>query len=164
MNNFSKLIGDISAIGKEWHQDSIVFNCVKNKTHISKTISDLPEIINREKAVVINAGPSLHYRNTLETLKTSNFKGPIITIDGSYVKCLKYGIIHDYVLTMDPHAKRVVRWFGDPNYEENLDGDDYFSRQDLDIDLRENSLKNNIINIDLVNKFAPRSKKQHYLS
>ena len=65
---------------------------------------------------------------------------------------------------MDPHAKRVVRWFGDPNYEENLDGDDYFSRQDLDIDLRENSLKNNIINIDLVNKFAPRSKKQHYLS
>ena len=158
MNNYSKLIRDIGEIGKEWHQDSIVFNCVKNKTHISKTISDLPEIKNKEKAVVISAGPSLHYRKTLETLKNSNFKGPIIAIDGSYVKCLKAGIIPDYVLTMDPHAKRVVRWFGDPNYEENLDGDDYFSRQDLDIDFRENSLKSNIINIDLVNKFAPRTK------
>jgi len=164
MDNFSKLIGDIGEIGKEWHQDSIVCSCVKNKTHTSKTISDLPEIKNKEKAVVISAGTSLHYRKTLETLKNSNFKGPIIAIDGSYVKCLKAGIIPDYVLTMDPHAKRVVRWFGDPNYEENLDGDDYFSRQDLDIDFREDSLKNNIINIDLVNKFAPRSKKQHYLS
>jgi hypothetical protein len=158
MNNFTKLIGGIDEIGKKWHQDSIVYNSIKNKTHISKTISDLPKIKNPEKAVVINAGPSLHYGKTLETLKKSNFKGPIIAIDGSYVKCLKSGIIPDYVLTMDPHAKRVVRWFGDPNYEKNLDGDDYFSRQDLDIDFREDSIKSNKINIDLVNKYAPRTK------
>jgi hypothetical protein len=158
MSNFSKLIGDIGGIGKEWHQDSIVYNCIKNKTHITKTISDLPEIKNKEKAIVINAGPSLHHRKTLETLKKYNFNGPIIAIDGSYVKCLKAGIIPDYVLTMDPHAKRVVRWFGDPDYEDNLDGDDYFSRQDLDIEFRADSLKNNRINIDLVNKFAPRTK------
>jgi hypothetical protein len=158
MNNFSKLIRDIDGIAKAWHQDSIVDNCIKNKTYISKTISDLPEIKNKEKAVVINAGPSLHHRKTLETLNKYNFNGPIIAIDGSYVKCLKAGIIPDYVLTMDPHAKRVVRWFGDPDYEENLDGDDYFSRQDLDIDFRADSLKHNRINIDLVNKFAPRTK------
>lgn len=158
MNNFSKLIGDISEIGKEWHQNSIVSNSIKNKTNISKTISDLSEIKNQEKVIVINAGPSLHYRNILETLKKSNFKGPIVAIDGSYVKCLKSGIIPDYVLTMDPHSKRVVRWFGDPNYKVNLDGDDYFSRQDLDIDFRENSFKHNKINIDFVNQYAPRSK------
>jgi hypothetical protein len=158
MNNFSKLIEDIGEIGLKWHQDAIVSNCIRNTSHISKTISDLPEINYQEKAVVINAGPSLHYGKTLETLKDSNFKGPKIAIDGSYVKCLKSGIIPDYVLTLDPHPKRVVRWFGDPNFEENLEGDDYFSRQDLDIDFRENSLESNALNMDLVNKFAPRSK------
>ena len=69
-------------------------------------------------------------------------------------KCLKSGIIPDYVLTLDPHPKRVVRWFGDYNFENNQLNDDYFARQDLDVDFRNNSIEQNLNNIELVNKHA----------
>ena len=45
----------------------------------------------------------------------------------------------------------MVRWFGDPDLEANLEGDDYFSRQDLDVAFRENQLAENQKNIDLIN-------------
>jgi hypothetical protein len=59
---------------------------------------------------------------------------------------------------MDPHPKRVVRWYGDPNLEENSANDDYFKRQDLDVEFRENAAEKNQKNIDLVNRHASHSK------
>ena len=158
MNKFSKLIGDIGNIGIEWHKNDIISISVKNRAYFTRSISDLPEIKNNNKAVVVSAGPSLHQRKSINILEKSDFKGVIITIDGAYVKCLKSGIIPDYVLTLDPHQKRVVRWFGDPNFEKNLEGDDYFERQDLDIAFRNNSIQENLNNISLVNQNGAGAK------
>ena len=60
------------------------------------------------------------------------------------------------MVTLDPHPTRMVRWFGDPDFEKNLEGDDYFARQDLDIDFRKNSIEENAKNIALVD--ANRTK------
>jgi hypothetical protein len=94
----------------------------------------------------------------------SYYTGTIIAVDGSYVACLKAGLYPDYVITMDPHPTRVVRWFGDPDFDKNTLNDDYyarddyFSRQDLDLDFREDSISHNKETIDLVDKYSHRSK------
>jgi len=157
---FDGLVNDISDIGYEWHKDRIINNSRDNVPHINKTIKALSQLEDSKakSAVVISAGPSLHYNDTLNVLASSEYQGTVIAIDGSYVKCLKAGIIPDYVITLDPHPTRIVRWFGDPDFEKNMEGDDYFSRQDLDIDFRENSLRQNEENIELVDKYGPRSK------
>ena len=166
MEEFSKLIGDISDIGLKYHNNTIISNSKKNRVYYDRSISDLPDVKNKdkpdvknnEKAVVISAGPSLHRRKTIDLLEKSNFDGVVVTIDGAYVKCLKSGIIPDYVLTLDPHPKRVVRWFGDPFFGKNQVNDDYFARQDLDVDFRKNSIEQNLNNIELVNRYASKSK------
>ena len=158
MENFSKLIRNISDIGLKYHKNNIISNSIKNRDYYERSISDLPDVKNNEKAVVISAGPSLHRRKTIDLLEKSNFDGVVVTIDGAYVKCLKSGIIPDYVLTLDPHPKRVVRWFGDPFFEKNQVNDDYFARQDLDVDFRKNSIEQNLNNIELVNRYASKSK------
>ena len=158
MDEFSKIIRDISDIGLKYHKNNIISNSIKNRDYYERSISDLPDVKNNEKAVVISAGPSLHRRKTIDLLEKSNFDGVIVTIDGAYVKCLKSGIIPDYVLTLDPHPKRVVRWFGDPFFEKNKVDDDYFERQDLDVDFRKNNIEQNLNNIELVNRYASKSK------
>lgn len=158
--DFNTLVNGITGIGYEWHKEKIVRNSAANVSHITKSVSDLkhPAGDKSNSAVIVSAGPSLHYNDTLKLLASSGYKGTIIAIDGSYVKCLKAGVIPDYVITLDPHATRIVRWFGDPDFENNMKGDDYFSRQDLDIDFRENSLRQNRENIALVNQHASKSK------
>lgn len=155
---FNELVGEITEIGLDWHGREIVNNTRSNAKHVEKTIDDLSIEPSLDKAVVVSAGPSLHYTGTLDFLAKRGFDGPIVAIDGSYVKCLRAGIVPDYVLTLDPHPTRLVRWFGDPDFERNMEGDDYFSRQDLDIDFRNNSIKKNQENIDLVDQYAAKSK------
>lgn len=158
--NFDSLVKGITDIGIEWHKERIVKNSSNNIPHIEKSVKNLkrPEADKANSAIVISAGPSLHYNNSLKLLANSDFKGSVIAIDGSYVKCLKAGVIPDYVITLDPHPTRIVRWFGDPDFENNMEGDNYFSRQDLDIDFRENSLRQNRENIALINECASRTK------
>ncbi|MBT6049709.1 MAG: DUF115 domain-containing protein [Candidatus Scalindua sp.] len=158
--SFSKVVSSITDIGSDWHKADIVYNNIKNIKFMRNNVDNLQELsgLKRNSAVVVSAGPSLHYSNTLETLAGSDYKGNIIAIDGSYVKCLKAGIVPDYMLTLDPHPTRIVRWFGDPDFEENMENDDYFSRQDLDIDFRDNSIRQNQENIELVNKYADQTK------
>lgn len=158
--DFNTLVGNITQIGYEWHKEKIVRNSAANVPNITQSVAALkrPEGAKGSSAIVVSAGPSLHYSNTLKILASANYKGSIITIDGSYVKCLKAGVIPDYVITLDPHPTRIVRWFGDPDFENNMTGDDYFSRQDLDIDFRENSLRQNRENIDIVNEHASKTK------
>ena len=159
MQSFSDIVESISDIGLKWHQLDIVKNNISNIKFIHKSINELPELSRvNNSAVIVSAGPSLHYSDTLETLAYSEYKGTIVAIDGSYVKCLKAGIVPDYVLTLDPHPTRLVRWFGDPDFEKNMENDNYFSRQDLDIDFRDNSIKQNQENIDLVNNYAKKTK------
>ncbi len=158
--DFDELVNSITDIGYDWHKEAIVRNSADNARHIGKKVSDLahPEGDKRNSAIIVSAGPSLHYNDSLSMLASSGYKGTVIAIDGSYVKCLKAGVVPDYVITLDPHPTRIVRWFGDPDFEKNMEGDDYFSRQDLDIDFRENSLRQNRENIELINEFASESK------
>jgi hypothetical protein len=150
---FRALADEITSIGRNWHARAIVENSKWNKSFISKSIKDIPRPQGKKasSAIVISAGPSLYKNNILERIKESGYQGSVIAIDGSYVRCIKAGIEPDYVLTLDPHPTRMVRWFGDPDFEKNLEGDDYFSRQDLDIAFRTNSIDENQRNIELVN-------------
>ena len=150
---FLDLTEQITSIGLHWHRNAILENSLLNKPSISQTIRQIPKPTGdkAESAIVISAGPSLYKNDILNRIIQCGFKGSIIAIDGSYVRCLKAGIQPDYVVTLDPHPTRMVRWFGDPDFEVNMQGDDYFSRQDLDVAFRNNSIAENLRNIDLVN-------------
>jgi hypothetical protein len=117
--------------------DEGINNAHKNLKHLGKGCS-LKELRNvplgeGDQAVIIAAGPSLHKTNVARNLKSSGYKGAIVVPDSSMLYCLRNGIVPDLVVTVDPHAKRIVRWFGDTSLTKaDLAADDYFSRQDMD--------------------------------
>jgi hypothetical protein len=155
---FKQVIDEITDIGLDWHSDALIENSLWNKPFIEKSIKDivLPEQKKAQSAIIISAGPSLYKNNILARIK--DYQGTIVAIDGSYVRCLKAGLVPDYVVTLDPHPTRIVRWFGDPEFEQNLKGDDYFSRQDLDIAFRNNSNQENRRNIELIDQHGKGQK------
>lgn len=159
-NEFQKIISEITEIGKDWHSEQIVQNAILNKPYIKKSIKNLDkqDADKSKSAIVISAGPSLRKTSAIKKILDTKFRGTIVAVDGAYVACLREGLIPDYVLTLDPHLTRLVRWFGDPDIEENTKNDDYFSRQDLDVDFRKNQLQRNLENIDIVNKFSAKTK------
>lgn len=152
---FAELQNDITRIGVEWHRDTILRNTVDNAPRIEKSIRDIDP---SDPVLVVSAGPSLYRQESLAKVRDAQFKGTIVSTDGSYVQCLKAGIIPDYVVTLDPHPTRMIRWFGDPDFATNSEGDDYFARQDLDLTFRTNAAKVNEQNIELVNQYAHRSR------
>lgn len=144
MTRFDDLQSRIAQIGLEHHGKTILANARRNAVHITKTLRDVAP--DPRPALVISAGPSLFRQGILARL--SGFRGTVVASDGAYIQCLKAGIRPDWVVTIDPHPTRIVKWFGDPNYEENSDG--YWERQDLDIAFRNNSAAENEKNIALV--------------
>lgn len=152
---FAELVNEISGIGLQWHRDTILRNTTENSEGIEKTIREIEP--DARAALIVSAGPSLYRQNILKRI-WGRFLGNVIATDGAYIQCLKAGIVPDYVITLDPHPTRMVRWFGDPDFAKNSEGDDYFERQDLDIAFRENAARANEQNIELVNEHAFRSK------
>lgn len=71
--------------------------------------------------------------------------------------CLRNGLTPHYVVTVDGHPHRIVRWYGDPDLE-TRPADDYFSRQDLDPAFRVNQARVNRELIELVNASGPKMK------
>ena len=132
----------------------------ENLPYLEKTIKDLKnELKNEPKraALVISAGPSLHKKNSIDMIKKSSFGGYIVCADGAFGHCLRSGLIPDFVLTVDPHPNRIIRWFGDPNIDERPK-DDYFKRQDLDPALNKDEKAKNTELIELVNRFGQKVK------
>ena len=152
---FQEVIESITKRGVEWHRETIIANTFRNAERITKSFKDISP--DTRPAIVISAGPSLYRQNILKRL-WGRFAGTIIATDGAYIQCLRNGVIPDYVVTLDPHPTRVVRWFGDPDLARNAEGDDYFARQDLDVEFRTNAEAKNARNIELVNEQAYRSK------
>jgi hypothetical protein len=110
------------------------------------------------QAIIIAAGPSLHKVNVAQNLKASGYNGAIVVPDSSMLYCLRNGIIPDLVVTVDPHAKRIVRWFGDPSLTEaELEADDYFSRQDMDPAFADQLRVNNEV-MELLEKYGKKIK------
>ncbi|MBI3001778.1 MAG: DUF115 domain-containing protein, partial [Deltaproteobacteria bacterium] len=114
-------------------------------------------LIEGKDALVIAAGPSLHRRDTARLIRESEFKGVIVATESAMAWCLRHGIVPDLVVTLDPHAHRIVRWFGDPDLTKDaLARDDYFARQDMDPEFCEDQLRFNGEVLDLVNRYGPR--------
>lgn len=133
----------------------------QNLPFIERTISDLaslaPVRLASDSAVVISAGPSLHRRESLNTIRTAGYAGTLVTVDGALGHCLRNGIVPEYVVTVDPHPTRIIRWFGDPHFESRPD-DDYFRRQDLDPALNRAERARNAELLELVNRYGPKIK------
>lgn len=135
-------------------------NAQKNLPYIRKTILDLPleaSIRNPDSAIIVSAGPSLHRRHPAPALLASKFTGPIVAADGALGYCLRNGLVPGYVVTVDPHPTRIIRWFGDPSLAQRR-ADDYFQRQDLDPALNRQEKARNQELIDLVNQHGKSIK------
>lgn len=112
-------------------------NGMANLAHVSRgrSIAALRNFALGEgdTAVVIGAGPSIKRRDPARALRESGYRGAIIATDSALSYCLREGVVPHLVVTVDPHATRIVRWFGDPGLSlEHLASDDYFRRQDMD--------------------------------
>ena len=106
-------------------------------------------------ALVIGAGPSLHRFDTAKIIKEFGFEGIIVATESAMSWCLRHDIVPHLVVTLDPHASRIVRWFGDPNLtEEDLVKDDYYTRQDMDPAFWDDQLLFNRKLVDLLNRYG----------
>ncbi|MFA4987660.1 MAG: 6-hydroxymethylpterin diphosphokinase MptE-like protein [Candidatus Brocadiia bacterium] len=143
---FQELQSRIAQIGLEHHGETIIENSRRNAQSVRQTIRESAR--DERPCLIVSAGPSLYRENILPRI--SGFNGTIVATDGAYIQCIRAGITPDWVITIDPHPTRIVRWFGDPHFEENSRHDDYFARQDLDVDFRENSARQNAANIEAV--------------
>ncbi len=107
-------------------------------------------------AIIIAAGPSLKRQDPAPVLRESQFKGAVISTESSLYYCLRNGIVPDLTVTIDPHATRVVRWFGDPSLTEDaIANDDYYRRQDMDEAFADELRANREI-LDLLNEHGSR--------
>ena len=114
-------------------------------------------LIEGDTALVIAAGPSLHRRDVARLLKEMSFAGVVITTESALSYCVRHEIVPDLVVTLDSHADRIVRWFGDPNLtRERLDRDNYFSRQDMDPGFAGDELRFNQELLHLVDTYGPK--------
>jgi len=119
-------------------------------------LQDAPLTESRD-ALVIAAGPSVHRHDFVKLIKESGFNGAILATDSAMSLCLRNGIVPHLVVTLDPHAERIVRWFGDAGLNEGaLARDDYFARQDMDPKFGEDQLRRNRELMYLVNENGPR--------
>ena len=86
-----------------------------------------------DSAIVIAAGPSIKRFDPITEIRAQGYGGTVIATDSAVAYCLRNGVVPHLVVSLDPDATRIVRWFGDPALtEEALRGDDYFRRQDMD--------------------------------
>jgi hypothetical protein len=134
----------------------------ENLPYSSRSILDLRPSLSQaklESAIVICAGPSLHRRDVAQQIKDSDYTGLLIATESAMAYCLRNDLVPDVVVTVDPHAKRIVRWFGDLDLtQKDLDDDDYYRRQDLDPGLRKNEIIVNEELLSLVDKHGAKIK------
>ena len=132
-------------------------NTYSNLSFMDHTVKDVVEDVkpDSQSAIIIASGPSLHLQNPVENILAEQYAGTIVCADGALPYCLRNGLIPDYVVTLDPHPTRIVRWFGDPDLDSAaLAQDDYFRRQDLDPHMEEKELERNSELITLLNQNA----------
>jgi hypothetical protein len=157
------LAADMGRITLDKIGDTGLNNAHKNLRLLDRGLS-LKELRNaplggNNQAVIIAAGPSLHKTNVAQKLKSpQRYDGAIIVPDSAMLYCLRNEIIPDLVVTLDPHPKRIVRWFGDPDLSQaDLDSDDYFSRQDMDPAFADQMRVNDEV-MELLEKYGKKIK------
>lgn len=156
---FSELVGRIGGIGYELHRETLLRNARRNAPLAVRSIKQLPPRDERKSraVIVVSAGPSVRRTRAIERILESRFEGTVVAADGSYAACLRAGLIPDFVVTLDPHNTRVVRWFGDPRFAEHTKHDDYYDRQDLDVVARDNAARRNDADRELIDAHAGKT-------
>ncbi len=134
-------------------------NAEANRPRIARSVLELAEtpLGAGEAAIVVGAGPSLRRRRSLERLRASGFAGTIVAADGALGACLRAGVVPHVVVSVDPHPERIVRWFGDPALTA-APADDYFRRQEMDAEHRQDELGANRALVELVDAYGPKIK------
>ncbi len=109
-------------------------------------------------AIVVAAGPSVARQDPATQIRDLGFDGTIVATESSMYYLLRNGIVPHLVVTLDPHATRIVRWFGDPALDESkIESDDYFRRQDMDSDFaRELAVNREVLR--LINQYGPQMR------
>lgn len=86
-----------------------------------------------DSAIVVAAGPSIRRLDPAALIRDAGYEGTLVVTESALPYCLRNGLVPHLAVTLDPHATRIVRWFGDPALtQEELEADDYYRRQDMD--------------------------------
>lgn len=131
-------------------------NAKANRPFIRRTIMDLErELAGRRPAssVVVGAGPSLHRKNPAAALREAGYAGAVVACDSALGYCLRNGLVPEFMVSVDSHPHRMIRWLGDPQLA-SRPADDYFTRQDLD-PIHQDEVKANDNLLELVNRHGP---------
>ncbi len=155
-----KLLGHMEKMTQDRFGDLWLKNAERNLSfqHNGRSLVDLRNVRLKPKnhGVIVAAGPSLKRRKPADLLREHSYDGTVIASESAMSYCLRNGVIPDLVVTLDPHASRVVRWFGDPTLDERkLDDDDYFRRQDQD-DAFTNEMEANDEILRILNEHGPK--------
>jgi hypothetical protein len=134
-------------------------NAEVNRPRITRSVLELAEtpLGAGNTAIVVGAGPSLRRRRSLERLRASGFAGTVVAADGALGACLRAGVVPHVVVSVDPHPERIVRWFGNPALTA-APADDYFRRQEMDTEHRDDELGANRALVELVDAYGPKIK------
>lgn len=132
-----RLVAEMNGLTLARHGDLALENMARNRDFMDRgqSLAALrgEQIGEGNSAIVIAAGPSVHRHDPLSEIKQSGYSGAIVATESAMAYCLRNGVVPDLVVTLDPHATRIVRWFGDPSLTQaKLGKDDYFARQDMD--------------------------------
>lgn len=95
-------------------------NDIRWGKNISKLVPQNPDEAPKGTAIVIGRGPSVFHHHHLEMLAESDYSGVVVTTDGMLYECLKRGVVPDYVLSVDGNREKIVRWYGDPDFDEHF--------------------------------------------
>jgi len=155
---FQKLQKKLGSITNISLTNEIYKNILRNskisKKHFSiKNFKD-KNFNNSKVALIVAGGPSLRKKDFRNIIIKYRKKFHIICAEGTLFYLLEKNIIPDLVVTLDPHKKRIVRWFGDKNLtKKDLQKDDYYRRQDLDLKFR-NEISTNKKILKYTNKYG----------
>lgn len=152
------LVAQMGELTRARHGEMALANARRNFAYLDrgKSLADLrrASVGDGESAIVIAAGPSIKRYDPLEHIRNQEFRGALVVTESALMYCLRNGTVPDLTVTLDPHATRIVRWFGDPNLTEAaISADDYYSRQDMD-EAFANELKANEEALSLLNRYG----------
>jgi hypothetical protein len=157
-----KLVPDMDTMTSDRTLAMGLENAQRNNDLITagKSIRDLRTLpmSSDDRALVLAAGPSIRRDDPTDIIAANRSGATLVAADSALSLCLKSGILPDLVVSVDPHAQRIVRWFGDPSLtEESIKEDDYFRRQDLDTSFAD-ELENNRKILDLMDELGSSVK------
>jgi Protein of unknown function DUF115 len=152
-----KIASRLAAATAERITGAGVENEARNRPHIERSVLELAGLPlgAGDRAVVVAAGPSLRRRDSVRRLARTGFEGTIVAVDSALGACLREGVVPHAVVTVDPHAARIVRWFGDPALTAPS-ADDYFRRQEMDAAHAQNEVAANRALLELVDRHGAR--------